>query len=223
MKDIKKSKRGAETKKFQFVGIFFGFAGIVFIAVGGVVVTMAQAGSESLQAVYRAQNVLMSYDEDGNFVDRGTVEGGDAIIKLLVEDWKYPLNRKNLDPSDPLVNTSDELMVTYARISYHVMHGTQTIVLDEDVEYKGELYEAGAHEFEVNGRYWQDFDRQHPLESQAREMAWTPTAHGLLANLAAGVASDSLVRFVLFVGFLTMGFGGVFLLGGVGLVWANRR
>jgi hypothetical protein len=210
-------------KNLKLVGVLFGIAGVALIVVGGLVVYKAQKGKESLQAVYRAQNVIMSYDEDGNFVDRGTIESGDAILKLLIEDWKYPLNRKNLDPNDPLVNTADELMVTYARINYHVIHGTQTIVLDEDVEYEGEIYEAGSHEFDVEGRYWQGFDRNHPLEGPARDLAWTGTAHSLLANLAAGTVSDSLVQFVWFVGILAIGLGATFILGGIGLILASRK
>jgi hypothetical protein len=210
-------------KSLKFVGVVFTVAGIICIVAGGFIIAKAGGAQQSLQAVYRAQNVQMSYDEEGNFTDRGTVEDGNAILNLLTEDWQYPLNKNNLDPSDPLVNTPDELMVTYARINYHVMHGTQTIILDEDVEYEGEFFAAGPHEFNIDGRYWQGFDRNHPLEGPARGLAWTATAHGLLANLAAGIASHSLVQFVQAVGYLILGIGIAFLLGGIGLVIAGRK
>ncbi len=50
-----------------------------------------------------------------------------------------------------------------ATVSYHVLHGTQTVVLDEDVTAEsGEVFAAGEYEFDVDGRYWTDFDRTQP-------------------------------------------------------------
>jgi hypothetical protein len=210
-------------KKIKLVGIFFALVGLGLLAGGAVAISMANAGKTSLEAVYRAQKVMMEYDENGNFIDRGTAEEGNAILSLLTDEWKYPLKKWNLDPSNPLVNTPDELMVQYARITYHVIHGTQTITLDEDVEYNGETFAAGTYEFPVDGRYWQDFNRQHPIEGPARGMAWSGTVHGLLANLAAGVASHSLVELAWFIGILILGLGGAFLVGGIGLVWAGKE
>ena len=102
------------------------------------------------------------------------------------------------------------------------MHGTQTIVLDEDVEYNGEMFKAGEHEFDIDGRNWQAFDRNHPLEGPARGLAWTGTAHALLANLAAATATATLVQFVMFFGIFLIGLGITFLLGGIGLVKASK-
>jgi len=209
-------------KKLKIVGVLFGVVGVGMIIGGSVVLYMANSGSASLQAVYEAQNVMMSYDESGNFVDRGQIEGGNAILSLLEEDWKYPLKRGNLNPNDPLVNTPDELMVQYARISYHVMHGTQTVVLEKNIEYNGELFKAGEHEFDVDGRTWQAFDRNHPIEGPARGLAWTGTAHALLANLAAATATATLVQFVMFFGIFLIGLGITFLLGGLGLARASK-
>ena len=121
-------------KNLKFVGVLFGLVGVGMIIGGCVVLFMSKGGATSLQAVYKAQNVMMSYDDNGNFIDRGEVAGGNAILNLLEDDWKYPLKKWSLNPNDPLVNTPDELMVQYARISYHVMHGTQTIVLEENVD-----------------------------------------------------------------------------------------
>lgn len=53
----------------------------------------------------------MSYDADGNFTDRATVEDWDAILSLIEDDWAFPLNRGNLDPNDIVVNTPDESFV----------------------------------------------------------------------------------------------------------------
>ena len=167
----------------------------------------------------------MPYDEDGNFTDRGTKEGGDAILSLIENDWAYPLNRANLDPNDTLVNTPDELMVQYGIISYHTLHGTQTVVLAEDVEYKGVMYEAGTYEVPVDGRYFSDLDRKHPLEGPVRTQAWSPLAFGLLGNLIGGVNADyqaGLAHFMSWSIFMGMGFifvvaGSFVTLGGVQL------
>lgn len=204
-------------KKFKSLGVLFVAVGIGAMVVGGCISVKAQEGIRSLEAVYETQNVIMSYDEEGNFTDRGSIEEGTAILNLLTEDWRFPLNEGNLDPNDPLVNTPDELMVQYARISYHVTHGTQTVELAEDVEYNGEFFPAGSYEFEIDGRYWQDFDRSHPIEGPAREMAWSATAHALLANLAAGTATHNLVMFVVYFGYLVI-CAGVFLVVSGGLL-----
>ena len=62
---------------------------------------------------------------------------------------------------------------------YHMLHGTQTVVLDAAVTAEsGEMFPAGEYEFDVDGRYWTGFDRANPIEAAARELAWTGTAHG---------------------------------------------
>jgi hypothetical protein len=202
--------------------------GLVGIALGIYVYTKADAGLQSLEAVYATQGRYMPYDDDGNFTDRGTVEGGDAILSLIEDDWQFQLNRANLDPNDTLVNTPDELMVQYGIITYHTLHGTQTVVLDEDVEYEGVLYEAGSYDVPVDGRYFSDLDRSHPLEGPVRTQAWSPLAFGLLANLIGGVNADyqaGLAHFMSWSIFLGMGF--VFMVAGIfvaiGGVQLSRR
>jgi len=54
-------------------------------------------------------------------------------------------------------------MVQYGIISYHTLTGRQTVVLAREVEYKGELFKAGTYEVPVDGRYFSDLDRLHPL------------------------------------------------------------
>ena len=115
-----------------------------------------------------AQNVELTYNEDGQLTDRGETAGAEEIMALLTDDWKYPVVQSDLDPGDPLVNTASEYMYQMATITFHTLHGTQTVVLDEAVEYDGELYEAGTYEFDVDGKYWTDFDREHPIEGIAR-------------------------------------------------------
>jgi hypothetical protein len=194
---------------------------MVFVVAGGVAYAKVQDGYQSLQAFSEAQNVTLSYNEDGQLIDRGTTEGAAAIMTLLTEDWKYPVVEADLDPNDPLVNTASEYMFMMATIGYHVLHGTQTVVLEEDVEYDGQVYAAGTYEFEVDGRYWTDFDRMHPLEGQAREAAWSGTAHGLFGELGVGTVTHSALQLGLAIAAIFAGVGLVALLAGAGLVWSS--
>ncbi len=197
-------------------GLVLIVGGIVGIALGGYLYTKADSGLKSLDAVYAAQKRIMTYDADGNFTDRGTKEGGAAILSLLEDDWKFPLNRANLDPKDTLVNTPDELMVQYAIINYHTLHGTQTVVLDKDVEYKGTMYAAGSYQVPVEGRYFSDLDRSHPLEGKVRDQAWSPLAFGLLGNLIGGVNADYAAGMAHFMSWsIFMGLGFMFAVAGV--------
>jgi len=209
----------AQLKGLNFIsvaGLVLVFGGIIGIVLGFYLYGKANDGLESLDAVYATQGRYMTYDDDGNFTDRGTKAGGDAILSLLEDDWKYPLNRSNLDPDDTLVNTPDELMVQYAIINYHTLHGTQTVVLDEDVEYDGVLYEAGTYEVDVDGRYFSDLDRRHPLEGAVRNQAWSPLAFGLLANLIGGVNADYSAGMAHFMAWsIFMGLGFMFFIAGV--------
>ena len=209
-------------------GFLLIIGGIIGITLGGYLYSKATGGLEALDAVYAVQGRMMSYDADGNFTDRGTKEGGDAILSLLEDDWKFPLNRDNLDPNDRLVDTPDELMVQYAIINYHTLHGTQTVVLPEDVEYQGVVYAAGTYEVEVDGRYFSDLDSRHPLEGPVRSQAWSPLAFGLLGNLIGGVNADyqaGMAHFMSWSIFVGLGFmfslAGIFIT--VGGIQLNRR
>jgi hypothetical protein len=206
--------------RFRILGFVLAAIGLAFVIGGAYAYTQVQAGYDSIQAFSEAQNVQLSYNEDGQLVDRGETEGAEAIMALLTEDWGYPVVEADLDPADPLVNTPSEYMYQMATIGYHVLHGTQTVVLDEAVEYEGETFEAGTYEFDVDGRYWTDFDRSHPIEGAAREMAWSGTAHGLIAELGVGTVTGSTLQLGLGVAALLGGLGLTFILAGLGLAWA---
>ncbi|MFP3915434.1 MAG: hypothetical protein ACLFWM_11210 [Actinomycetota bacterium] len=209
-------------RRLQIVGIIVAVLGIGFIGAGGVAFAQVQDGYGSLEAFSDAQNVTLSYNEEGQLIDRGTTEGADAIMSLLVDDWGYPVNEAHLDPNDPVVNTASEYMYQMATVGYHVLNGTQTVVLDEAVEYEGTVYEPGTYEFEVDGRYWTDFDRTHPIEGPAREMAWSGTAHGLFAELGVGTVTHSALQLGLGLAGAFAGVGFLALIGGAGLIWAAR-
>ena len=208
--------------RLQTLGIVLAVIGLFFIAGAGIAYSQIQAGYDSLQAFSEAQNVTISYNEDGELVDRGETEGAQAILSLLTEDWGYPADMSELDPADPLVNTDTEYMYQMATIGFHTLNGTQTVVLDETVEYNGETFEAGTYEFPIDGRYWTDFDRSHPLEGPAREMAWTGTAHGLFGELGVGTVTHSALQLGLGVAAILAGLGATFLLAGSGMVWVAR-
>jgi hypothetical protein len=209
-------------KRLRTLGIVLAVIGLGFVVAGGVAYTQVQDGYGSLQSFSEAQNVTLSYNEDGQLVDRGTVEGAEAIMTLLTEDWGYPVKEADLDPNDPLVNTGSEYMFQMATIGYHVLHGTQTVVLDADAEYNGEVFPAGTYEFEVDGRYWTDFDRMHPIEGPARGQAWSGTAHGLFGELGVGTVTHSALQLGLAIAGILAGLGLVFGLTGGGLIWASR-
>jgi hypothetical protein len=127
-----------------------------------------------------------------------------------------------LDPNDPVVNTASEYMYEMATIAYHTLHGVQTVVLTEPVEYNGETFAAGTYEVPIDGRYFSQFDRSHPLEGPARAQAWSGTAHALIAELGVGTATASALQLALAIAALLAGLGATLVLTGVGLVWATR-
>jgi hypothetical protein len=208
-------------KRFRMIGIVLALFGIGFMGAGIFAYTQVQNGYDSLQAFSEAQNVELSYNEDGQLVDRGETAGAEAIMVLLTEDWKYPVVEADLDPADPLVNTATEYMYQMAAISYHTLNGTQTVVLTEDATFNDQVIEAGTYEFEVDGRYWTDFDRSNPIEAAAREQAWSGTAHGLIAELGVGTVTHSTLQLGLAFAGVLAGLGLVFLLIGGGIYWAG--
>lgn len=210
------------TKRFKTLGMSLAIAGLAFLVAGGYAFYRVQDGYGSLQAFSESQNVTLSYNEDGQLTDRGTTEGADAIMTLLTDAWAYPVVQADMDPNDPLVNTASEYMYQMAVITYHTLHGTQTVVLAEDVEYNGEVFAAGTYEVEVDGKYWTDFDRMHPLEGPARGEAWSGTAHGLIAELGVGTVTHSTLQLSLGIAGLLAGLGVIFMATGFGLVWASR-
>jgi hypothetical protein len=209
-------------KRLTTLGYAVAVIGLVFVVAGGVAFAQVQNGYGSLQKFSEAQNVTLSYNDDGQLVDRGEVAGAEAIMTLLTDDWGYPVVDADLDPGDPLVNTGSEYMFQMATIAYHVLHGTQTVTLDEPVEYNGETFDAGTYEVPVDGRYWTDFDRSHPLDGEVRELAWSGTAHGLIGELGVGTVTANVLQMGLGLAGIFAGVGFTLILAGLGLAWAAR-
>ncbi len=219
------------TSRVRLVGYLLTAVGVLFFVVAGVAYMKTQEGYGALDAFSSEQNVVLTYNEDGQLVDRGTTEGADAIKALLTEDWGFTINASDLDPNDPIVDTATEYMYQMATINYHTLHGTLTIVLDEDTEYDAngdgtigadEVFPAGENEFQVDGRYYSEFDRSHPLEGPARGLAWTPLVFGLTAQLGVGTTTAYTLQLALGLAALFAALGGTLMLTGLGLVWASR-
>ena len=208
--------------RLRGLGIVLGVIGFVFVAAGAFAFIKTQEGYTSLNKFSAAQGVELSYNEEGQLVDRGETAGADAIMALLTDEWGYPVVASELDPADPVVNTGSEYMFQMATVAFHTLNGTQTVILEEDVEYNGEIFKAGTYEFAVDGRYWADFDRQHPIEGAARAQAWTGVAHALIGELGVGTVTASALQLGLALAGLFAGVGATFVLAGAGLVWATR-
>lgn len=210
---------------FRLLGVFLVLVSIGYFVGAGVAYSKTQDGYGSLSAFSNAQNVTLSYNEDGELIDRGTTEGADAIMELLTEDWDFPvvMGSGGIDANDPVVNSQSEYMYQMATIVYHVLHGTQTVVLEETVEYNGETFEAGTYEVEVDGRYWTEFDRMHPLEGPARSQAWSGTVHALVAELGVGAVTHSALQLALGIAGLLAGLGVVTGAIGGTFLWVGFR
>jgi hypothetical protein len=212
--------------RIRIVGIVLIVAGLG-VAAGGFAYGLPQAndGLDSAQAMYESQGVSLSYNEQGQLVDRGTVEGANAIMSLLVDEWKYPVDRSNFDAADPLVNTRDELMFQYATIVYHVLHAKVNVSLSAaqvPITFRGVTYSEPGHYMIEVGAYYGELDRTHPIEGQLRA-AWSPLALSLTSYLAAGHANQAAGELAFF---LSLGMGSVgllFALAGAGLVWVSVR
>lgn len=207
--------------RLKGLGIVLVILGVAFLAAGGFAYLKTQEGAESLTAFSAAQNVALTYNEEGQLVDRGETAGADAIMVLLADEWGYPVVTSELNPNDPIVNTASEYMYQMATIAYHTLHGETTVVLPEAVEYNGEAFAAGEYTFVNDGRYWTDFDRMHPIEGAARGQIWTGTAHALIGELGVGTMTATALQMGLALAGLFAGIGFTILLAGAGLIWAT--
>ncbi len=234
-------------KPLGLLGVFLIVVGVGYFVGAGVAYSKTQDGYGALESFSAAQNVELSYNEDGRLVDRGTVEGAQAIMALLEDDWNFPVVMGNggLDPDDPVVNNQSEYMFQMATIVYHVLNGEQTVVLTDDdiagaiadealapdgtyngtVEaYQGQVLEAGVpYTVPVDGRYWTGFDRTDALDGKARELAWSGTAHALVAELGVGAATHSSLMLALGIAGLLAGLGVVCIVMGVAFLWHTRQ
>jgi hypothetical protein len=210
--------------KLRIVGIAIAVSGLALASAGFFYgVPTASDGLDSAQAMYEAQGISLNYNDEGKLIDRGTVETAQAIMSLLRDDYDYPVDMKNFDPNDPLVNTRDELMFQFATIVYHVLHGQQAVTLkqsDVPITYRGVTYtEPGVYNITV-GAYYADFDRSNVIEGQLRS-AWSPLALSLTSFLAAGHANQAVGELARVTSIATGSIGLIFMLAGGGAIWVS--
>jgi hypothetical protein len=210
--------------RLRGLGIVLGIIGFAFVIVGAYAFFKVQEGTTSLNKFSEAQGVELSYNEDGQLVDRGETAGADAIMALLTDEWGYPVVAAELDPADPLVNTGSEYMYQMATVAFHTLHGEQTVILSEDFTAPdGTVYTAGTeYVVPVDGRYWADFDRSNPIDAAVRAQAWTGVAHALIGELGVGTVTAQALQLGLALAGVAAGLGGTLILTGAGLVWATR-
>ena len=75
----------------------------------------------------------------------------------------------------------------------------------------------------MDGRYWTGFDRTDALDGKAREMAWSGTAHALVAELGVGAATHSALMLALGIAGLLAGLGVVCTVMGVAFIWHTKK
>jgi hypothetical protein len=240
-------------RRFRIVGAILAVIGVVAVAGGAYGYMRVQGGANALQGFSESQDVRLTYNEEGQLIDRGSTEGAAGILALLSEEWRWPVNRAELDSNDPLVNTGTEYMYQMATIAYHTLHGSQNVTLTERAEWDGDgvegmaagakvyspltlpegvwdpavegteadaVFEPGTYVVPVNERYWTAFNRTHPLDGKARELAWSGTVHGLFAELGVGATTASSLEMGLALAAMLAAFGAIFIIAGGGLVWA---
>jgi len=210
--------------RLKVVGVIVAVFGLAFLAGGGYAYYKVNQGTQALQASSAAQNVKLTYNADGQLADaKGDTTEAVAIMGMLTNDWGYSVDKGELNPNDPVVNTTSEYMYQMATIAYHTLHAATTVVLDKDVTAAdGTIFKAGSYDFQNDGRYWTGFDRNNPIEAAARGQIWTPTAHALIGELGVGSATASALQLGLGMAAILGGVGLMFLITGLGLVWVAR-
>ncbi|MEP7111793.1 MAG: hypothetical protein ABI862_00880 [Ilumatobacteraceae bacterium] len=230
-------------KPFGLLGIFLVLVGVGYFIGAGVAYSKVQGGYGSLGAFSKAQNVELNYNDQGQLTDGGKVEGAQEIMTRLKDEWKFPVVASDLDPKNPLVNTATEYMYQMAAISTHTLDSTQHVVLQakdltgddgtvaatfdcngEQVAVPTPFPDDGVTcDFKVDGRYWTGFDRSIPVQAKARDLAWSGTAHALVAELGVGAATHSTLQLALGVAALLAGLGVVCTVMGGVFIWDTRR
>jgi hypothetical protein len=209
--------------RLKIIGAMLAVMGLAFVAGGGYAFYKTDQGAHALQAFSAAQNVKLTYNESGQLTSGGGTEDADKIMSLLTNDWGYTVDKSELNPNDPLVNTASEYMFQMATISYHTLHAATTVTIPADVVKDGTVVQAaGTYDFVNDGKYWTGFNRANPIEGAAREKVWTGTALALIGQLGVGSVTASTLQIGMGMAALLAGFGLTLVLTGLGLVWATR-
>ena len=232
-------------KPLGLLGIFLVVVGIGYFIGAGVRVHQGARRVWLAAVVQRGtERTTQATTRTATSPTEATVEGGQAIMSLLKDDWKnFPVVEGDMDPNDPLVNTASEYMYQMATISFHTLNGTQVVVLtaddiaaaigseqlDADGTYNGvvEAYQGQVLEPRELRRSGQRplLDRLQPDRPprRPRDMAWSGTAHALVAELGVGAATHSTLQLALGVAALLAGLGVVSTVSGVAFIWHTRN
>ncbi len=209
--------------RLKVIGVMLAVIGLAFVAGGGYAFYKTDQGAHALKAFSAAQNVKLTYNESGQLTSGGDTADADKIMSLLTNDWGYTVDKSELNPNDPVVNTASEYMFQMATISYHTLHAATTVTFPADVVVNGKVVQtAGTYDFTNDGKYWTGFDRTNPIEGAAREKVWTGTALALIGQLGVGSVTASTLQIGMGMAALLAGFGLTLVLTGLGLVWATR-
>ena len=84
--------------RLRITGVILLVVGIVSLGAGAYAYLKVQNGSAALQGFSDAQAVALSYNDEGQLIDRGSTEGAAAIMALLRDDWKWPVEQGELNP-----------------------------------------------------------------------------------------------------------------------------
>ncbi len=82
-------------------------------------------------------------------------------------------------------------------------------------------FAAGTYTVPTAGRYYTQFNRLHPLDGPARDLAWSGLVHGLFAELGVGATSFSAIQMGQALALIAVAFGITFIITGLGLVWVG--
>ena len=211
------------TSRLKGLGAILVIVGIAFVAAGGYAFMKTQEGAKSLQSFSAAEAVKLSYNDQGQLVDRGDPAQAAAIMSLLTNDWGFTVNKADFNPNDPLVNTASEYMYQMATITEHTLNAATTVTFPTDVVVNGQVVQAaGTYDFQNTGKYYSGFNRTNPIEGAARDKIWTGTALALIGQLGVGSVTASALQMGLGLAVLFALVGGTVVLTGLGLVWATR-
>ena len=141
---------------------------------------------------------------------------------LLTNDWGFSVDKSELNPNDPLVNTASEYMYQMATITYHTLHAATTVMLDKDVMVGDKVYTAGTYDFQNTASIGpastgRTRSRVPPADRSG------PRQHSPSSVSSASAASTaSALQLGLGIAAILGGIGLMFLITGLGLVWVAR-
>jgi YD repeat-containing protein len=188
------------------LGIVLTVFGLLFFVGAGYAALKVQEGSHALATFSAAQNVKLTYNDQGQLTDHGTAAGAATIMNLLNNEWGY---------------TPSEYMYQMAAISEHTLSSTVTLPADI-TDANGNIVAHAGDKVAVDGRYYADFNFANPIDTTVRGLAWSPLPLALIGQLGVGAVTASSLQAGIGLAGLFAAVGFMFIFAGLGLVWAAR-